>query len=148
MMRSFTLVLFSASAALAFPGMPNREQMARRAYKARSAEGVLDTVGNTVNAVTANSQNSDSLTDILGDTIGGLTSTLQGLLGSVAEGVLNPDDKRPEPGFEFKEPGPGDSRGPCPGLNLLANYGELCNAHALESTILIDGQDTCPETAR
>jgi hypothetical protein len=42
-------------------------------------------------------------------------------LGSVAQGVLNPNDKRPEPGYEFQAPGAGDSRGPCPGLNLLAN---------------------------
>lgn len=40
--------------------------------------------------------------------------------GSVAEGILNPDDKRPEEGYEFQAPGPGDSRGACPGLNLLA----------------------------
>lgn len=40
--------------------------------------------------------------------------------GSVAEGILNPDDKRPEEGYEFQAPGPNDSRGPCPGLNLLA----------------------------
>lgn len=40
--------------------------------------------------------------------------------GSVAEGILNPDDKRPEQGYEFQAPGPGDSRGACPGLNLLA----------------------------
>jgi len=40
--------------------------------------------------------------------------------GSIAEGILNPDDKRPEPGYEFQAPGAGDSRGPCPGLNLLA----------------------------
>jgi hypothetical protein len=40
--------------------------------------------------------------------------------GSIAEGVLNPNDKRPEPGFEFQAPKASDSRGPCPGLNLLA----------------------------
>jgi hypothetical protein len=40
--------------------------------------------------------------------------------GSIAEGVLNPNDKRPEPGYEFQAPKASDSRGPCPGLNLLA----------------------------
>lgn len=45
--------------------------------------------------------------------------------GSVAQGVLNPSDKRPESGYTFQAPGPNDSRGPCPGLNLLANYGYL-----------------------
>jgi hypothetical protein len=45
--------------------------------------------------------------------------------GSVASGLLNPNDKRPESGYTFQAPGPNDSRGPCPGLNLLANYGYL-----------------------
>jgi len=33
--------------------------------------------------------------------------------------------KRPEAGYTFQAPGPDDSRGPCPGLNLLANHGYL-----------------------
>lgn len=57
-------------------------------------------------------------------TVGSAANTLTGLLGSVA-GAVNPNDKRPEPGFTFQAPGPNDSRGPCPGLNLLANYGYL-----------------------
>ncbi|KAK1977515.1 hypothetical protein LZ30DRAFT_256194 [Colletotrichum cereale] len=57
--------------------------------------------------------------------IGALTNTITGLLGSVAQGALNANNKRPEPGFDFRAPGPGDSRGPCPGLNLLANHGYL-----------------------
>lgn len=63
----------------------------------------------------------------LGGLIGSVTAllgTVRGLLGSVANAVdLN--NKRPEPGFTFQNPGPNDSRGPCPGLNLLANYGYL-----------------------
>ena len=57
-----------------------------------------------------------SLTNLLND--------VDGLLGSVASSV-DPDNYRPEPGYEFQPPGPNDSRGPCPGLNLLANYGYL-----------------------
>lgn len=49
---------------------------------------------------------------------------VEGLLGSVASSI-NPENKRPEPGYEFQAPGPNDSRGPCPGLNLLANHGYL-----------------------
>lgn len=64
----------------------------------------------------------------LGSTVGGvlgsLTGDIAGLLGSVASAV-SLDNKRPEPGYTFKAPGPDDSRGPCPGLNLLANYGYL-----------------------
>lgn len=53
-----------------------------------------------------------------------LGNDLAGLLGSVASGI-SPNNKRPEPGYTFQEPGPNDSRGPCPALNLLANYGYL-----------------------
>ncbi|KAF4773533.1 hypothetical protein HER10_EVM0001341 [Colletotrichum scovillei] len=62
---------------------------------------------------------------ILGGIIGSLTNTITGLLGAVAQGALNPANKRPEPGYDFIAPGPNDSRGPCPGLNLLANHGYL-----------------------
>ncbi|KAF1941110.1 Cloroperoxidase [Clathrospora elynae] len=43
----------------------------------------------------------------------------------VGQAVIVASDKRPEPGYKFQAPGPNDSRGPCPGLNLLANYGYL-----------------------
>lgn len=58
------------------------------------------------------------------EALGALAGDLTGLLGSVATSV-NPDNLRPEPGYEFQEPGPNDSRGPCPGLNTLANHGYL-----------------------
>lgn len=54
--------------------------------------------------------------------VDGLLDSVEGLVGSVAAAV-DLDNKRPEPGFTFKAPGKGDSRGPCPALNLLANYG-------------------------
>ncbi|KZL84239.1 hypothetical protein CI238_09926 [Colletotrichum incanum] len=62
---------------------------------------------------------------LISNLVGSLTNTISGLLGAVAQGALNPNNKRPEPGYDFKAPGPGDSRGPCPGLNLLANHGYL-----------------------
>ena len=46
------------------------------------------------------------------------------LVGSVASSV-DPINARPEPGYIFQAPKSTDSRGPCPGLNLLANYGYL-----------------------
>ena len=68
--------------------------------------------------------------------VSGLVGDVQGLLGSIAASV-DPDNKRPEEGFEFQEPGPGDSRGPCPGLNLLANYGYLPrNGHVNAAQVL------------
>lgn len=75
--------------------------------------------------------NPQSTTNPLAGALGQLTTTLTntvgivtGLLGSVASSV-DPENLRPEPGYTFQAPGPNDSRGPCPGLNLLANYGYL-----------------------
>lgn len=121
-MKLLSLLLISSSCTTyAFPGMGSREEMAKsyfaesqanekREAKELEERQLLGALGN--------------VTGILGGTVGALTSTLTGLLGSVAESV-NPDNKRPEPGYTFQAPGPGDSRGPCPGLNLLANYGYL-----------------------
>ncbi|KAK0990694.1 hypothetical protein LTR54_012054 [Friedmanniomyces endolithicus] len=65
-----------------------------------------------------------------------LVSDVGGLLGSVASSV-DPANKRPEPGYTYKDPVSGDSRGPCPGLNLLANYGYLPrNGHVTFSEVL------------
>lgn len=61
---------------------------------------------------------------ILAPIVGPILDTIKGLLGSVASAV-DLSNKRPEPGFDFRAPGPNDSRGPCPGLNLLANHGYL-----------------------
>lgn len=60
----------------------------------------------------------------VGGLLGSVAGDITGLLGSVASSV-SPNNKRPEPGYTFQAPGPNDSRGPCPGLNLLANYGYL-----------------------
>ncbi|KAM3417429.1 hypothetical protein BST61_g5675 [Cercospora zeina] len=60
----------------------------------------------------------------LGELVTGLVDSVSGYVGAIAA-LVNQDNLRPEPGFEFQEPGPGDARGPCPGLNLLANYGYL-----------------------
>ncbi|KAF1836542.1 hypothetical protein BDW02DRAFT_566968 [Decorospora gaudefroyi] len=66
-----------------------------------------------------------SLRNPLGNLIGSLGNLVSGLLNSVGNAIVVESNKRPEPGFQFKAPGPNDSRGPCPGLNLLANYGYL-----------------------
>ncbi|KAJ6566121.1 Peroxidase, family 2-domain-containing protein [Mycena capillaripes] len=42
----------------------------------------------------------------------------------VASASAYPQNAEPK-GHEFKAPGPGDVRGPCPGLNTLANHGYL-----------------------
>lgn len=61
----------------------------------------------------------DPVSSILGTVTNDINQVIQGISGSVATGILNPSDKRPEPGYIFQAPGPNDSRGPCPGLNLL-----------------------------
>lgn len=98
----------------AYPGMmggssrAELENALKEAYKREAAAeadpqglgGILTGVGETVKS--------------LGDLVGGL-------INSVGNALVVADNKRPEPGYEFQAPGPGDSRGPCPGLNLLAN---------------------------
>jgi hypothetical protein len=80
-----------------------REQLANRAAEPQVG-GLLSPVGNL---------------------LGSLGDVVDGLLTSVGQAIVKQDNKRPEPGYEFKAPGPNDSRGPCPGLNLLANHGYL-----------------------
>ncbi|KAF0322137.1 Aromatic peroxygenase [Colletotrichum sp. SAR11_59] len=101
-----TILATLATSATAFPSMMGSRQQLEELLK-RNPEPV------------ANPE-----PQLLGGVIGGLTSTITGLLGAVAQNI-NPANARPEKGFEFKAPGPGDSRGPCPGLNLLANHGYL-----------------------
>jgi hypothetical protein len=60
-----------------------------------------------------------------GKLLGSLGDSVKGLLNSVGQAIVVQDNLRPEPGYDFIAPGPGDSRGPCPGLNLLANHGYL-----------------------
>lgn len=122
-MKLLSLLLISGSCTTyAFPGMVSREEMAKRAFTESHANAKRDAEQLTERQLLGGLLG--SVPSILGDTVGALTGTLEGLIGSVAESV-NPDNKRPEPGYTFQAPGPGDSRGPCPGLNLLANYGYL-----------------------
>ncbi|GAA6064213.1 hypothetical protein JCM10212_003822 [Sporobolomyces blumeae] len=73
-----------------------------------------------------------SLTGVVGsagDTIisgveGGLGDLVNGLSNALATGV-KASDRRPDADHPFKAPGPTDQRGPCPGLNTLANHGYL-----------------------
>ena len=104
-MKSILCILATCTLGIAYPGLlgtTSEEDIVRQFAERNVAEerqGLLPSVSSLLNDVA-------------------------GLLGSVASSV-DPDDYRPEPGYEFKKPGPKDSRGPCPGLNLLANYGYL-----------------------
>lgn len=107
-MKTAAVLLSAASLSAAYPGMMgagSKDDVLREFHERSEAEALHEKrqLG-------------------LLPTVGSLLDTVDGLLGSVASAV-DLDNKRPEPGYEFKEPGPNDSRGPCPGLNLLANYG-------------------------
>jgi hypothetical protein len=52
----------------------------------------------------------------------GLLGLVDGLLGSVAS-IVDLSDRRPDAAHPFQAPGPTDQRGPCPGMNILANHG-------------------------
>lgn len=102
-------VLAAASLASAFPGMgglDSREHALQMLKEKREAE------------------KAEKRQDLTSGLVGSLLDDVQGLLGSVAAAV-DLDNKRPEAGYKFRAPKKTDSRGPCPGLNLLANYGYL-----------------------
>lgn len=117
--------VFYALAALptlgwAFPqmaGVASREELLEQLKQQRDEELVAEKRN-------PDPEPSPQLLGTVGGVLGSLASDITGLLGSVASAV-DPDNKRPEAGFTFHAPGPSDSRGPCPGLNLLANYGYL-----------------------
>jgi hypothetical protein len=62
------------------------------------------------------------LEETLQNALGGVGGLLEGLLGSVAQ-LGNGETKVPDENHPFQAPGPTDQRGPCPGLNTLANHG-------------------------
>jgi len=113
-MKAATLTLGLPALAAAFPGMAgvhSREEalsMLREEHTKREAEAEAEP---------------QLLSGVL-STVSSLVSDVSGLLGSVASSI-DPDNYRPESGYTFQAPGPSDSRGPCPGLNLLANHGYL-----------------------
>lgn len=120
-MKSTLFLLGLPALSYAFPGMAgigSREETLKQLKEVRNA------------APQPKAEEKRQLNDLLytgalsGGILGTLLDDVKGLLGSVASSV-NPDNKRPEPGYEFQAPGPNDSRGPCPALNLLANYGYL-----------------------
>lgn len=58
---------------------------------------------------------------LLGGTLSAVYDNVVGLIptGDSVKGLK----KFPEAEYPFKAPGPTDQRGPCPGLNTLANHG-------------------------
>ncbi|ETS73157.1 hypothetical protein PFICI_15102 [Pestalotiopsis fici W106-1] len=72
--------------------------------------------------------------DLIGGIVGGLGSLLGGTLQAVLDNVLGliPTSEAvkglqrfPQSDHPFQAPGPTDQRGPCPGLNTLANHGYI-----------------------
>ncbi|KAI6906090.1 hypothetical protein D0869_08728 [Hortaea werneckii] len=114
----------SAATTLALPALAAAYPGIMGLHNRQAAEEMLQKMQEREAAPEANPQLLGGLVDTVTDTVSSVVNDVQGLLGSVASAV-DQDNLRPEPGFEFQPPGPGDSRGPCPGLNLLANYGYL-----------------------
>ena len=111
-MKITTLILALPSIGLAFPGMLGENTKHEMLHQARAE------------SLAAETHQQEKRQGGLISSIGSLLNTVEGLLGSVASAV-DGDNYRPEPGYKFKRPKATDSRGPCPGLNLLANYGYL-----------------------
>lgn len=115
-MKTPFVLLAVSGLASAFPGMlgASKHEMLheiRKRYNEEQATGV------------SHEEKRQTLSGLV-PSVSSLVNDVDGLLGSVASSV-DPDNYRPEPGYTFMAPGPNDSRGPCPGLNLLANYGYL-----------------------
>lgn len=62
------------------------------------------------------------LEETLGNALTGAGGLLEGLLGSVAN-LGGGETRVPDANHPFQAPGPTDQRGPCPGLNAMANHG-------------------------
>ncbi|KAK0361145.1 hypothetical protein LTR94_024485, partial [Friedmanniomyces endolithicus] len=127
-MKASLLLLGLPALGLAYPGMMgdmSREEALQMLREKRDAELVAE----------SQPEKRQILSGLVGS-VSQLVSDVSGLLGSVASSV-DPANKRPEPGYTYKDPVSGDSRGPCPGLNLLANYGYLPrNGHVTFSEVL------------
>ena len=107
-MKSGYIILALSSTVLAFPSSFGGQSRHDALHELREARSTSD--------FEKRQELIPSLSSVLND--------VDGILGSVASAV-DLDNYRPEPGYDFQEPGPNDSRGPCPGLNLLANHGYL-----------------------
>ncbi|TKA57013.1 hypothetical protein B0A55_13044 [Friedmanniomyces simplex] len=123
-MKVSMLLLGLPALGLAYPGMMgdmSREEALEMLREKRDAE--------------AKPEKRQILSSLVG-TVTNLVADVSGLLGSVASSV-DPANKRPEAGYTFQAPASTDSRGPCPGLNLLANYGYLPrNGHVTFSEVI------------
>ncbi|GAA5913046.1 hypothetical protein JCM6882_005546 [Rhodosporidiobolus microsporus] len=119
--------LLQITGSLAFPWMaaPGAEQATHDYLKER---GLLSDLGNTVVAG--------------GETLitgveGGLGQLVDGLSAALATGVRE-SDRRPDADHPFQAPGPTDQRGPCPGLNTLANHGYLPRSGIVTGSEIIE----------
>ncbi|GAA5853084.1 hypothetical protein JCM8547_000195 [Rhodosporidiobolus lusitaniae] len=111
------LALIQITNTLAFPWMagPGAERMTHEYLRER---GLLDTLGTLGSAVVSGGET------VITGVEGALGDVVNGLSGTLASGIKT-SDKRPDAAHPYKAPGPTDQRGPCPGLNTLANHGYL-----------------------
>ncbi|GAA5995370.1 uncharacterized protein JCM10292_005129 [Rhodotorula paludigena] len=88
----------------------------------------------------------DTLTGTLQSSASGLITGLEGTVGDLVNGLSNAlatgvkeSDRRPDADHPFREPGPTDQRGPCPGLNALANHGYISRTGIVTADEVIKG---------
>ncbi|GAA5848950.1 hypothetical protein JCM9279_004674 [Rhodotorula babjevae] len=114
------LLLAQILGSSAFPWMaaPGAEQATHDYLKERGLldkGGLLGQLGDTL---------TNNVDGIITGVEGALGDVVNGLTGALATGVKE-SDRRPDADHPYMEPGPTDQRGPCPGLNTLANHGYL-----------------------
>ncbi|KAB5585891.1 hypothetical protein GE09DRAFT_944315 [Coniochaeta sp. 2T2.1] len=129
-MRSSLLVAaLAAPSALAFPWMTPEglealmnHPDAQPAIKRKLAEYEAATSGK-VEARQLGTGLVPGLVSLLGGTLQAVYDNVVGLIptNDAVKGLK----KFPEPDYPFKAPNPTDQRGPCPGLNTLANHGYI-----------------------
>ncbi|KAA8620057.1 Peroxidase-2 domain containing protein [Pyrenophora tritici-repentis] len=126
MRSSFVLVAFAAPTALAFPWL--RPEGVEALLNHPEAKAEINRRLQVRNA--AQEQPRQLMTGLIPgllDLLGGtLQATLDPIFGLIpTEDSVNGLRRFPEANHPFQAPGPTDQRGPCPGLNTLANHGYI-----------------------
>lgn len=129
--KNVLLLATLATSATALPGMgagPDGEQLQKKRGCPFGFDKLSKKAAMPEAAAAAGSEHEAhekrilGLGETVGNLVGGVGDLLDGLVGSLAS-LGNGEVRVPDADHPFQEPGPSDQRGPCPGLNALANHG-------------------------
>ncbi|KAF2747959.1 hypothetical protein M011DRAFT_493875 [Sporormia fimetaria CBS 119925] len=128
---SLVLAVFTASSALAFPWMTPegmealmKHPEAQKEIKRRLEEHVGAQSGTVApRDPQLGTGLIPGLIDLIGGTLKAVVDPIFGLIPT--EDAVRGHKRFPEPEYPFRPPGSTDQRGPCPGLNTLANHGYI-----------------------